>query len=67
MAKKIAITIYFDELTGEIADVKPTKRFEEEGSLFKMDVINDAIIALQSYYNYESEQFTHKNSQIGIT
>ena len=46
MAKKIAIKIYYDEFTGEVDKVECTKRFAEEGSLFKMDVIKDSLMAL---------------------
>ena len=46
MSKKIAFTIYIDELTGDVEEVKTTKRFAEEGALFRMDVIKDTIKAL---------------------
>ena len=67
MAKKIALTIYFNDMDGEVEDIQVTKRFEEEGPLFKMDVIHDTIIALRTMFEQELEQFNHKNSQIGIT
>ena len=47
MAKKIALKVYFDEQTGEVDEIASTKRFEDEGPLFRMDVIKDTIIALE--------------------
>ena len=57
MAKKIALKVYFDDQTGEVDGVASTKRFEDEGPLFRMDVIRDTIIALESIYQYERSQF----------
>ena len=57
MAKKIAIKVYFDDQTGEIDKIDCTKRFEDEGALFRMDVIKDTIIALESIYQYEKSLF----------
>ena len=57
MAKKIAIKVYFDDQTGEIDKIDCTKRFEDEGALFRMDVIKDTIIALESIYQYERSLF----------
>ena len=57
MAKKIALTVYFDEKTGEVDEVVSTKRFEEEGPLFRMDVIKDTMIALENIYQYERSKF----------
>ena len=57
MAKKIALKIYFDEYTGEVEKVDCTKRFEEEGPLFRIDVLKDAIIALESIYEIEKHLF----------
>ena len=57
MAKKIALKVYFDDQTGEIEKIDCTKRFEEEGPLFRMDVIKDTIIALENIYHYERAQF----------
>ena len=57
MAKKIALKVYFDDQTGEIDKIDCTKRFEDEGPLFKMDVIKDTIIALESIYRYERSLF----------
>ena len=57
MAKKIALKVYFDDQTGEIDKINCTKRFEDEGPLFKMDVIKDTIIALESIYRYERSLF----------
>ena len=57
MAKKIALTVYFDEKTGEVDEVGATKRFEDEGPLFRMDVIKDAITILEDIYQYERSKF----------
>jgi hypothetical protein len=57
MAKKIALRVYFDEETGEVDEINSTKRFEDEGALFRMDVIKDTIIALESIYQYERSKF----------
>ena len=65
MAKKIALKIYFDDQTGEVDKVDYSKRFDDEGSLFKMDVLRDAIITLEGIYQYEKEQFFSDFSDIG--
>ena len=57
MAKKLALRIYFDDETGEIDEIASTKRFEDEGPLFRMDVIKDTIIALENIYQYERSKF----------
>lgn len=66
MAKKLAFKIYIDELTGELDNVETTKRFADEGPLFRMDVIKDVIIALDAIYDYEKERFFNNNNQTGI-
>ena len=66
MAKKIALKVYFYYQTGEIEKIDCTKRFEDEGPLFRMDVIKDTIIALESIYQYErSKFFTNDFNEIG--
>ena len=65
MAKKIAMKIFFDEHTGEVDKIECTKRFEHEGTLFKIDVIKDAITALTSIYQYERSQFFNEFNDIG--
>ena len=60
MAKKVALSIIIDDLTGEIEEVRTTKRFEEEGPLFKLDILNDTIEALNKIYEYEKELFFNK-------
>ena len=66
MAKKIALKVYFDDQTGEIDKIDCTKRFEDEGPLFRMDVIKDTITALESIYQYErSKFFTNDFNEIG--
>ena len=66
MAKKVAFTIYIDELTGEIEEVKTTKRFSEEGALYRMDVIQDAIEALDSIYEFEKGKYFNNYNKIGM-
>ena len=66
MAKKIALKVYFDDQTGEIDKIDCTKRFEDEGPLFRMDVIKDTIIALENIYQYErSKFFTNDFNEVG--
>ena len=57
MAKKIALTVFFDEESGEVEEIVSTKRFEDEGALFRIDVIKDTIIALENIYQYERSKF----------
>ena len=57
MAKKIALRVYFVDETGEVDEIKSTQRFEDEGPLFRMYVIKDTIIALESIYQYERSKF----------
>ena len=57
MAKKIALRVYFDDQTGEVDEIGATKRFEDEGPLFRIDVIKDTIIALENIYQYERSKF----------
>tara|TARA_Y100000034_G_C6598263_1_gene260161 strand:+ start:321 stop:524 length:204 start_codon:yes stop_codon:yes gene_type:complete len=57
MAKKIALTVYFDEHTGEVDEIKSTRRFADEGPLFRIDVLKDSIRALENIYQYERSQY----------
>ena len=57
MAKKIALRVYFDDQTGEVDEIGSTKRFEDEGPLFRMDVIKDTITILEDIYQYERSKF----------
>ena len=57
--------IYFDENTGEVDQIDCTKRFENEGTLFKIDVIKDAITALTNIYQYERSRFFNEFNDIG--
>ena len=57
MARKIALQVYFDDETGEVDEIGSTKRFEDEGPLFRMDVIKDAITILEDIYQYERSRF----------
>ena len=66
MAKKIALRIYFDDQTGEVEKIDCTKRFEEEGPLFRMDVIKDTIEVLETIYEYERKKFfTNDYNEVG--
>ena len=65
MAKKIALKVYFDDQTGEIEKIDCTKRFEDEGPLFRMDVIKDTITALQSIYQYERARMFSEFNDVG--
>ena len=64
MAKKVALTIYFDEYTGEVNEIKSSKRFSDEGSLFKIDVLKDAIDSLQNIYDYERSIYFNEFNEI---
>ena len=65
MAKKIALKVYYDEQTGEVDGIASTKRFEEEGPLFRIDVIKDTIIALEGIYQYERTKYFMEFSERG--
>ena len=65
MANKIAIKIYFDDETGEVERVDCTKRFDNEGPLFKMDVLQDSIEALISIYHHEKSQLLGSYTERG--
>jgi len=67
MAKKVALTIYFDENTGEVDKIKTTKRFSDEGPLFRIDVLKDSIIALENIYQFERLQFFNEFNDVGET
>ena len=59
------MTIYFDENSGEVDQIECTKRFEHEGTLFKIDVIKDAIEALTSIYQYERSRIFNEFNDVG--
>ena len=65
MAKKIALKVYFDDQTGEIDKIDCTKRFEEEGPLFRMDVIKDTIAVLENIYQYERARMFSDFNDVG--
>ena len=66
MSKKLAFKIYIDDKSGEIESIQTTKRFAEEGPLFKLDVIKDIIIALEQIYNIEKSECFNEYNQTGI-
>ena len=57
--------VYFDENTGEVDKIDCTKRFSEEGPLFRIDVIKDTIMALENIYQYERSRLFNEFSDIG--
>ena len=58
MARKLlGLKVYYDEKTGDIVTIEPTKRFDTEGKLFKIDVLQDASILLEKIYQYERDAF----------
>ena len=65
MAKKIALKVYFDDQTGEIDKIDCTKRFAEEGPLFRLDVIKDTINALENIYRYERSKMFEDFNDVG--
>ena len=65
MARKIAMKVYFDENTGEVDKIDCTKRFSEEGPLFRIDVIKDTITALENIYQYERSRFFNEFNDVG--
>ena len=65
MSKKVAMTNYFDENSGEVDEIATTKRFAAEGPLFRIDVLKDAIEALNSIYQYERSQFFNQFNDVG--
>ena len=67
MAKKVALTVYFDEHTGEVEEIVSTKRFSEEGALFRIDVIKETIETLEKIYQYERSAYFNEYNQIGET
>ncbi len=64
MAKKIAIKIFYDEYTGEVEKVDCTHRFAEEGPLFRLDVLKDAMEALDHIYRYEHNKYFNEPNTI---
>ena len=57
--------VYFDEHSGEIDKIDCTKRFAEEGALFRIDVIKDTIEALKHIYQYERSRYFMEFNDIG--
>ena len=67
MAKKIlGLKIYYDEATGDVVSIEPTKRFEAEGKLFQIDVLQDASILAEKIYQYERDLFFEEFDQNSI-
>ena len=64
MARKIAIKIFYDERTGEVEKVDCTQRFAEEGPLFRLDVLRDAMEALDHIYEYERNKYFNEPDEI---
>ena len=64
MAKRIAIKIYYDVYSAEINKIDCTKRFAEEGPLFRMDILRDSIEVLENIYKYEKDQLFEDNPSL---
>tara|TARA_Y100001963_G_C6578224_1_gene352116 strand:+ start:58 stop:276 length:219 start_codon:yes stop_codon:yes gene_type:complete len=64
--RKIAFTIFVDELTGDVDEVEVTKRLNEQGPLYKLDVIKNSILALDAIYKFEKYKFFEDNDGIGV-
>ena len=62
MAKKIAIKIYYDEITGEVNKVDCTKRFEEEGVLFRLEVLKESLTKKITPIDWKEEDMVAKST-----
>ena len=69
MAKKRALTIYYDEMSGEVEEINVTKRFDSEPELFQLDIIKDALEILELTYKKKRKtffsQFITQKTEIG--
>ena len=69
MAKKRALTIYYDEMSGEGEEINVTKRFDSEPELFQLDIIKDALEILELTYKKKRKtffsQFITQKTEIG--
>ena len=54
---KRAITLYYDDDSGELARVKIHKNFQKADLLMKVDVLQDSIGALENMYNNSSNTY----------
>ena len=66
MAKILALKIYIDDESGEVIGVQGSKRFEEEGRLFKIDVLKDAELTMEILYKYELDEFEKEMNFKGL-
>ena len=67
MSKKIAVKIYYDEYSGEVTEIKGSKRFSDEGPLLRIDILKDCISALEEIYEIEKNHFFNKFNEVGET
>ncbi len=69
--KKLAIKIYYDDLTGDIECPEYSKRLDHEGRLFKMDILRNSILALEILFDYEFKQLVKETDievdEVGVT
>ena len=57
MAKKLGIKIYYDENSGEIIEIKRSRRMEQEGVLFQIKLMEESINVLQLIHDYELQEY----------
>tara|TARA_Y100000593_G_scaffold95130_1_gene200439 strand:- start:13091 stop:13300 length:210 start_codon:yes stop_codon:yes gene_type:complete len=62
---KLALKIYFNEMTGEVTRIETSKRFDLEGDLFKLDVLQESCLALHALYELEKGLFFGNPTQYG--
>tara|TARA_R100000781_G_scaffold45867_1_gene31059 strand:+ start:369 stop:617 length:249 start_codon:yes stop_codon:yes gene_type:complete len=54
---KKCITIYYDTDSGEMLEIKETREFKKEGSLLRVDVLQDIVLELSLQYETEKDDF----------
>ena len=64
MAKKIAFNVFYDEHSGELKAIEPTKRFEAESQLLQMEVLQDALDVLHDVLAERKEIFKQVLSRL---
>ncbi len=56
MAKKRAFTVYYNEKTEEVEGIELSKRFADEGVLFKMEIFQQAMMAIDQISEMERKE-----------
>ena len=46
MAKRVAFTVYYDDDSGELADVRESPLFRSENTTMRLDIYQDALDAV---------------------